>query len=122
MGHEKRKPCEENPHRAFDDGSPRHVDLTRRPARYFFFLAAFLAAFLAGAFFAAFLAGFFAAFLAMVFVLCLLLVAFCFAEEAELPPRTFFPAAAVLAARFSSIAACAAARRATGTRKGLQLT
>lgn len=93
--------------------------------RYFFFaafLAAFLATFLAGA---AFLAAFFAAFLAMVFILCLLLVAllFCFAEDALLaPPRTFFPAAAGTAARFSSIAACAAARRATGTRKGLQLT
>jgi hypothetical protein len=57
----------------------------------------------------------------------LLLVAllFCFAEEQPLltvPPRTFFPAAPLAAARFSSIAACAAARRATGTRKGLQLT
>ena len=42
---------------------------------------------------------------------------------AALFPRRFFGAAAALAAvRFSSMAAWAAARRATGTRYGLQLT
>lgn len=89
---------------------------------YFFFLAAFLAGFFAAFF----------AFLAMVLLLVvgLLVAFFCLtADPARLAvalraadlaapfPRTFVGAAALAAAaRFSSTAAWAAARRATGTR------